>query len=215
MIFGSLARIERIGPGHLPEGPLLIAGNHISHFDPPITGARFNRKVDFMAMEPLFRKAWSRRLLEGWMDAFPVRRGQPDLGAIREAVRRLKAGRVVSVFPEGGLRTGSASVLGGAPLPPGAAMLAQMAGAPVLPCVILGSDQLYAWQNLFRRPRVWVGVGEVLRLRGDLPPPQAREELNARIASAWKALYGAMRARPDFDPVMEPRTAQERWKDGR
>jgi 1-acyl-sn-glycerol-3-phosphate acyltransferase len=214
-LFGAIARIEHVGPRALPEGPLLIAGNHISHFDPPIVGSRFNRKVDFMAMEPLFRRPWARHLLAEWMDAFPVRRGRPDLGAIREAVRRLKAGRVVYVFPEGGLRTGETSVLGGAPLPPGAAMLAQMADAPVLPCVIFGSDQLYVWQNLFRRPRVWVGVGDLLRLRADLPPEEAREDLNQRIAASWRALHAAFRAHPGYHPGLEPRTAQQRWKDGR
>jgi 1-acyl-sn-glycerol-3-phosphate acyltransferase len=210
-----VARIELIGAHRLPEGPLLIAGNHISHFDPPIVGARFNRKVDFMAMEALFRNRFTGWLLRSAMDAFPVSRDRSDLAAVREAVRRLKARRVVYVFPEGGLRTGAASVLGGAPLPPGAATLAQMAGAPVLPCVILGSDQLYAWQNLFRRPRIWVATGAVLTVRGDLPSAEARRDLNDRLAASWQDLHAALQARPDYTESMEPRTAQQRWKDRR
>src|SRR5437016_4831046 len=70
--------------------------------------------------------------------------------------------RVVGIFPEGGIRDGPRSVLEGAPPKPGTAALAQMAGAPILPCAIVGSDRLYnprMWLPL-RRVRVWIAFGE-------------------------------------------------------
>lgn len=211
MLFCAVARVVVLGERALPAGPVILACNHISHFDPPLVGSRFNRKVDFMAMEELFRAPWARRMLAGWMDAFPVRRGQPDSAAVREAVRRLRAGRVVGIFPEGGLRSGAASVLGGAPLPPGAAVLAQMGGAVIVPVVVMGTDQLYLWKNWLRRPLLFVAAGPPLALQEGLDRAAAREDLNNRLRDAWWKLAAQIRARDDFHDGIEPRTAQERW----
>lgn len=211
VVLGTVGRIEVLGRRELPAGPLVLACNHISHFDPPVVGSRFNRKVDFMAMEDLFRAGWARWMLEGWMDAFPVRRGRVDAGAVREAVRRLRAGRVVGVFAEGGLRTGEASVLGGAAMPSGAAVLARMGGAPVLPVVVMGTDQLYAWRNWLRRPRIYVAVGELLPVGAGVTDG----EMSAGLAAAWRGLAECIRRQPGFVAALEPRTAQERWRAGR
>ena len=62
-------------------------------------------------------------------------------------VTRLKRGRVVGIFPEGGIRDGAHSVLEGAPLKPGIAALAQISGAPVVPCVLIGSE---TWTRGFK-----------------------------------------------------------------
>ena len=64
-------------------------------------------------------------LVHLWPYIWPSDRA--DLKTIRTAIDRLKRGRIVGLFPEGGIRDGARSLLEGAPLRPGAATLAQIA----------------------------------------------------------------------------------------
>jgi 1-acyl-sn-glycerol-3-phosphate acyltransferase len=110
-----------------------------------------------------------------------------DTRTVRTALARLKRGHVVGMYPEGGLRDGAASVLGGALLRRGIGAIAQIAQVPVVPCVILGSDRLYRaahWLPLRRVP-VWVGFGESLA-----PPMEGaeRDVFEQRLGEALRAL---------------------------
>ena len=92
-------------------GAWVLASNHISHFDPLLITATLPRAIDWMAMADLF----AGRLLGAWLrasDCFPVVRFKPDRAALRAAIVRLEAGRVVGMFPEGGLRDGYLKVGG-------------------------------------------------------------------------------------------------------
>jgi 1-acyl-sn-glycerol-3-phosphate acyltransferase len=151
----------------LLRGGWMLAANHISHFDPPFLGVACLRKMDWMTSREFYRVP----LLGLWLhavDTFPVDREKPDRASIRTAIARLKSGRVVGMFPEGGIRDGDRSVLQGASLRPGLSALVEMSGAPVIPCVILGSDRLYAKQmwRPFRRAQVYINFGEPIRRTG-------------------------------------------------
>src|SRR5437764_11122669 len=124
-------------------GGFLLAANHISHFDPFIISSVVGRKIDWMAMAEFFRFPMLGFLLRA-VDAFPADRDRADRKTIRTAIERLKGGRVIGLFPEGGIRDGARSLLEGAPLRPGGSTLAQIACVPVLPFVILGIDRLYS-----------------------------------------------------------------------
>jgi 1-acyl-sn-glycerol-3-phosphate acyltransferase len=186
------------------QGPWLLAANHIAHFDPLLITSVVPRQIDWMAMADLFRP----RLLGAWLraaDTFPVQRFKADRGALRTAVERLRAGRIVGMFPEGGLRDGAASVLGGAPLLRGIRAVAEQGGAPVLPCVILGSDRLYRAANWLplRRVPVWIGFGE------PFPPVGAVEE---KLADALRALALEMRAHFALTDDDFPKPPRERMQ---
>lgn len=180
------------GRDHVPlSGPCLLAPNHISHFDPPLIGIAAKRPTDWMAMQELFINPLSACIMRG-IGAFPVGREKFDRAAVRTALERLRAGRLVGVFPEGGIRAGATSVLEGAPLKPGVSGLAQMTQAPVVPCVIIGSDALYTPSRWLpgRRTRVWVTFG------APLPPPRtdgdkasARAEFEETLGRTLRALY--------------------------
>lgn len=210
LLFGTIAKIHRRGTQDLTSGPLILVGNHISHFDPPYLCAAFPKKVDFMAMRELFNIPLARRFFLA-NDVFPVNRHGVDTGALREAVARLKANRVICMFPEGGLRSGADSILEGKPLPPGGAILSQMADAPVRPFIIVGSDQLYRWQNIFRRPEIYIVLGPLFRLRQDLPAKQARKILNDELQSAILRLYHDLIREENLSDEILPKTAQQRW----
>jgi 1-acyl-sn-glycerol-3-phosphate acyltransferase len=175
----------------LPGGWLLVA-NHISHFDPPFLTVASRRKIDWMATRELYLPG----LVSAWMhavDTFPVDREKVDRAAVRESVERLRRGCVVGIFPEGGIRDGARSVLEGVPLKPGLAGLAQLGQAPVIPCALIGSDQLYTHRNWipFRRARAWLAFGEPLYFTGE--GKAAREAFEAEIAASLRALYAELK----------------------
>jgi 1-acyl-sn-glycerol-3-phosphate acyltransferase len=202
------SRIYRSGFEHVPKtGPALLLCNHVSHFDPALMGLKFPRVIHYMADKPLLAVP-----VLGWLmskgHVFPIDRTKNDRGALKTAIARLEAGNVVGIFPEGGIRHGKRSVLGGAELPVGTASLWKMMNVPVIPMVILGSDQMYALKNYFLRPRVFVRVGPLL------PPPEkeaSREELRDRIVAAWQALFEGMKRDYGIRPEELPQSAQERW----
>jgi len=176
------------------RGGWMLAANHISHFDPPFLGVACLRKMDWMTSKEFYQVP----LLGAWMravDTFPVDRERPDRASIRTALDRLTAGRVVGMFPEGGIRDGERSVLQGAPLRPGLSALAEMGGVPVIPCVIVGSDKLYAskmWRP-FRRARVWISFGEPLRCQGH--GKDARAAFEAAFTQSLHELLAELTAR--------------------
>jgi 1-acyl-sn-glycerol-3-phosphate acyltransferase len=188
--FFLVCRTKIVYFGKLPTGTgYILASNHISHFDPPFLGSRFRRYVDWMAMEELFRNRASAVLMES-LCAFKVRRDGTDRTGIRTAVKRLGEGRVVGVFPEGGIRAGKGSVLEGAPMWPGVSALSVLSGKPIVPGVILGSDRLYDRRNWFRfrRVPVWIGIGEKISPRIDLPKRDARELIQKSLSEAFVSL---------------------------
>ncbi|HKM59230.1 MAG TPA: lysophospholipid acyltransferase family protein [Chthoniobacterales bacterium] len=185
-----VCRIQVVYFATLPSEPgYIIASNHISHFDPPILSALFPHNVDWMTMEEMFRNPASAFLMK-LLSAFKVRRDGSDRIGIRTALNRLAESRVVGLFPEGGIRAGSVSVLEGAPMWPGAAALSVLSGKPIVPVVILGTDRLYDPRNWlrFRRVRVWIGFGEQIVPRRDLGRRQARELVQASLSNAFLSM---------------------------
>src|SRR6266436_7372690 len=194
LLFGCVTRIRVLGRENANRaGGLLLAANHISHFDPFLISLAFRRKIDWMTMAEFFRFRIVGFLLRA-VDAFSADRDRADRKTIRTAIERLKNGRVVGIFPEGGIRDGIRSLLQGAPLRPGASTLAHIAGVQIVPCVILGSDRLYSikrWLPLRRTP-IWIAFGNPILCFPELPKPQARERIESELAAAFKNLYAEL-----------------------
>ena len=197
-------------------GGFLLAANHISHFDPFLISLAVRRKIDWMTMAEFFRPRVVGFLLRA-IDAFPAERDRADLKTIRTAIERLKSGRVVGLFPEGGIRDGTRSLLEGAPLRPGASALAQIAGVPVLPCVILGSDRLYSKRHWlpFRRTPIWIAFGNPISHFSELPKSHARERIESELAAAFKNLYAELREKFPLTADDLPHPPRERMKRSR
>ena len=142
-----LFRLEAHGAEQVPAaGPVLLVANHSSFLDPPLVGGMAPRPVSFMAKAELFRVP-----LLGWLisrlNARPVRREGADAGALRTALRILQEGNALLLFPEG--TRGPEGTL--REPKPGAAMLAVLSGATVVPVFIRGSGR--AWPRGRRLPR--------------------------------------------------------------
>lgn len=137
-------------------GGVVLIANHQSFLDPVLATVALPRECHYMARDTLFRNRWFRRLIES-LNAFPVKRGTADLGAVKETLKRLKAGGLVTLFPEA-TRTHDGSI---APMQPGGVLIARKAGVPVVPTLIAGAFEAWPRQARFPRPRrIVVAYGE-------------------------------------------------------
>ena len=117
------------------KGPYILASNHISNLDPVIMGISTPHRLRFMAKVELFKNP-----LMGWwlkqLWAFPIKRGESDFGALKQALKFLKEGYPVLLFPEGTRRMDDAPI----PAQAGAGFLAMKSQVPIVPVYIQGSN---------------------------------------------------------------------------
>jgi 1-acyl-sn-glycerol-3-phosphate acyltransferase len=145
---------RRRGVDRIPDkGPVIIASNHISSWDPVLLGLGCRREVHFMAKEELFRNPFLRWLITAY-NAMPIRRGAPDSAALREARALLRRGEVLLMFP-GGTRDESGEI--NHPKP-GVGFLASAGRASVVPAYITGSNRMR--EAFSRTRRVEVAFGD-------------------------------------------------------
>lgn len=154
------------GLANIPtEGPALIAGNHISLFDPLAHGyflEKTGRRPRFLAKTELFRNPILRKVLTGARQ-IPVRRGSGDRAPLEAAITALKEGEVVVVYPESTTtRNDDFSPMQGKT---GVARLALASGVPVIPLVVWGTQHVLKRSGgkslKFGRP-IWVKAGPPL-----------------------------------------------------
>ncbi|MDZ4199164.1 MAG: lysophospholipid acyltransferase family protein [Kiritimatiellia bacterium] len=142
-------RFRVVGIEKVPAtGGCLLASNHASFLDPPALGGAIPfRLVHFMARRTLM-KPWGLRWVMPRLEIIPVDRVGGDVSALKAALRRLREGRMVALFPEG------TRSIDGSLLPPrgGIGFLIAKAGVPVVPVYIGGSFQ--AWPRRRRFPRL-------------------------------------------------------------
>jgi 1-acyl-sn-glycerol-3-phosphate acyltransferase len=151
-------RVRYSGRHNIPTcGGVLVVSNHQSHLDPPLVGIGSPRRMNYLARDTLFRFAPFGRLIHS-IGAIPIDREGIGLGGIKEALRRLKRGEMVLIFPEG-TRTRDGQI---APFRPGFTALAARSGAAILPVAIDGAFR--AWP----RSRPWPGLGRI-RVQFGLP----------------------------------------------
>jgi 1-acyl-sn-glycerol-3-phosphate acyltransferase len=157
--FLAFFRGRAFGRCNVPTtGGALLVCNHQSFLDPVLAGLSLGRECHFMARDTLFRGGVFRPLIES-LNAYPVKRGTADIGAIKETLKRLRAGALITVFPEG-TRTEDGSV---GPMQSGVVLIARKAGVPLVPVALLGAFE--CWPRTSRLPRpgpVVVAYGEPL-----------------------------------------------------
>lgn len=133
-VLKPIYRFEVIGAENFPkDGGILLCSNHINALDPPVVGILAPRPVHFMAKAELFNIPLLKGILPG-VNAFPVKRGLSDRDALRTAIKLLKGGEVVGLFPEG-TRSKDGTLGKGFS---GAGFFALRGEANVVPCAIIG-----------------------------------------------------------------------------
>ena len=185
-----LFRLRARGLENLPQdGGFVLAANHASNLDPwPLGLPLFPRRwLRFMGKSELFNPVLGPILRAG--GAFPVRRGERDLEAIRTAVELCRSGEVVVMFPEGTRREKGLRKTREARPHTGAARIALEAGCPLVPAAIRGTDRIRRLGPL----RVAYGPPVALDDLAAQDPRDAAQEATDRLMAEIRRLEESLR----------------------
>ena len=170
------------GTRNLPRtGGALLISNHLSHLDVFVLGLPLPRMLNYVARSTLFVPVLGPLIRS--VGGFPIQREGKGTSGVKETLRRLRDGGVVTFFPEG--TRSSDGTLG--PLKPGIAALAERARVPIVPAGIAGTFE--AWPRHRRVPRpypVWVHYGRPIAPEelADIAPEAVLTLLRDRLLDA-------------------------------
>lgn len=173
--------LKVIGLENIPtQGPCILASNHRSYLDPVLLGYTSPRRLSYVAKEELFANRWFKFLITS-LGAYPIKRHQADFKALRETFRRLKAGKVVLIFPEGTRMAQNPDLES----EQGIGFIVAKTKVPVVPVFLEGTDRALApGEKEFRLVPVQMTFGPPVKLAPQDPP----EKVTQRIMEAIYAL---------------------------
>lgn len=153
----------------IEEGPCVIAANHCSYLDPPLVGVACKRAIHYLARKSLLDIPVLGPILPE-LNVIPVDRKNADRSALMGAIRVVRNGGAVLIFPEG-TRSPDGKLQ---PAQPGIGMIVAKTGAPVVPARISGSYEAFPrGSSCPRLGPVTVSIGPALRF--DLLETEGRD----------------------------------------
>jgi len=159
LFFKIFFRLRIFGRENFPKkGPLIVAPNHVSFFDPILVGVGAPRKLYYLARDTLFKfKPFA--IILHLVNTFPLKREGSDVGAFKFALSTLKRKHAILIFPEG--TRAKTSDLQEPKY--GIGFLQARSNAAVIPCYVKGSDEALPRHCIFPRPaRISVYFGKPL-----------------------------------------------------
>jgi len=154
-VFGFRVRFAEPLP---PRGGLLVLSSHQSHLDPLLLGLACDRRLSSLARSSLFHFGPFGAVISA-LDAVPIDRNASIVAAMRAVIARLKAGKAVTIFPEGA-RTFDGRL---GEFKPGFALMAKRAGVPIAPVAIVGAFECWPRSRRLPRPgRIRLEFGKVI-----------------------------------------------------
>ncbi|MFQ5581470.1 MAG: lysophospholipid acyltransferase family protein [Mariprofundaceae bacterium] len=151
------------GEHGLPDGPVILVGNHICGVDPLLVQASVNRPLCFlMAREYYTGMSYLKHFFDA-IGVIPVNPGGANRHALEEAIEVVRQGNALCLFPEGEANP----VIPLHRILPGAIVIAMESGAPIIPFRVSGVwpfDHVHIWKQFLVRNRARVVFGEPLCL---------------------------------------------------
>lgn len=142
----------------IEEGPCIIAANHCSYLDPPLVGVACKRAIHYLARKSLLDVPILGPILPE-LNVIPVDPKNADRSALMGAIRVVRSGGAVLIFPEG-TRSPDGKLQ---PAQPGIGMIVAKTGAPVVPVKISGSHEAFPrGSSCPRLAPVTVSIGPAL-----------------------------------------------------
>lgn len=185
----SYLRLRVLGTGHVPSrGPCIVVANHASYVDAVVLGSACPRRIAFLITAPIYnmlRLRWFYYM----MGAIPVAPDTPDPGALKTALRTLRHGGVVGIFPEG-QRVQDGQLGSGKG---GVSVLAARSGVPVIPAAIVGARHVMPVGAMIPRPYAMrVVFGEPMFFNGGEVTRPSRERIDAFASDVMRAIANLM-----------------------
>jgi len=187
-------RVNAAGFEHVPDGPVIMSGNHVSYVDGLLLWS-LHKKYRHMTHFLIKKEIYAIKPL-GWLfhliGSIPVDRGTADRHMIATCEAFLKTGDSLAVFPEGRrVRDKADDELGEALS--GAAFLSIRNGVPIVPVGIVGTGKIMVpGRRLPRRPRVYMRIGAPLY--PDQFEGARRERMDTMTAAVMEAIATQMDA---------------------
>ena len=133
-----LFRIEVIGEENIPDGKLVLAGNHTNILDAWLLISGTKRTLRFLAKKELHEGPFS--FIFKWMATIPVNRGGDTTKAKEMAYEALNNNEAVVIFPEGTINKTNKTIM---PFKKGAVTFASRTKSPIVPFTIKGKYKLF------------------------------------------------------------------------
>jgi 1-acyl-sn-glycerol-3-phosphate acyltransferase len=196
--------VREHGPGNVPSrGPVIVAANHTGVIDGPLLAIFGPRPVHALTKEEMFRGRFGPLLrVTGQIE---LDRFVTDRRAIRTCLHVLECGGAVGIFPEGNRGAGDLTRFRN-----GAAYLALVTGAPIVPLVMFGTRPAGGGKNAlpdrhgvvdlvygapFRVERTpWPRTRMLVAATGQALHARMREELAAGLALTGQSMPGPIPA---------------------
>ncbi|MEQ8841514.1 MAG: HAD-IB family hydrolase [Acidimicrobiales bacterium] len=204
--FQPFARFEFAGVEHIPAvGPAILVFNHRSYFDPSALGllaAKAKRNVRSLGKKEVFDVPLVGRLLKG-IGGVRVDRGTGSEEPLEAAADALRGGEVLALAPEGTIPRGPAFFDPELKGRWGAARLAAMTGAPVIPIGLWGTEKV--WPRSARMPKMPVGARPLITVTVGPPVDIGREDPDADTRAIMAAIVDLLppEARERREPTEE------------
>jgi 1-acyl-sn-glycerol-3-phosphate acyltransferase len=191
---GLWHQLKTPGRAPLPQvGPAILIANHTCGIDHMLLQAASHRLLGFMVAREYY-EAPSIHWICKYVGCIPVNRDGRDFSATRAAIRALKEGRVLPIFPEGHIVPASGRRLD--EMKPGTAYLAIHAQVPVVPAFICGTPETDEIADSLLTPsRARVMFGEPIDL-SDVDPGRAGDKaVQAEVSERFRGALLALQAR--------------------
>jgi 1-acyl-sn-glycerol-3-phosphate acyltransferase len=164
-----------LSPAVLPDGPVILACNHTAGVDPLLIQAALPRLVVWMMAREYYDLRLFRTLFKA-LEAIPVDRDGRDMTATRAALRTLKEGRVLGIFPEGRISPTSEIL----PFQTGVALMAMKTNAAVVPAYLDGTQRnRETVQSVLRKCQATIAFGKPI-----IFTPEQRKKQDVDAATA-------------------------------
>lgn len=176
-ILHIIARVEIEGFEKIPQtGGAIVASNHLGRLDAMLGVVLANRDDIILMIAEKYQVYPFWRFMARRLDALWLDRGEPDLRTLRIVQKRLKAGGILGVAPEG-TRSKTESLQPGKP---GTVYLATKTGVPIIPVGIWGTEDRVVKERLshLQRLDIHVRIGDPLYL--PVMERKGRDEFLAR-----------------------------------
>jgi 1-acyl-sn-glycerol-3-phosphate acyltransferase len=191
-LFAAVGGWRVTGRDHVPpSGGLLLVSNHLSFLDVFMLGIPLRRPLNYVARSTLFVPGLA--FLMRSVGGFPILREGMGASGMKETLRRLRSGGIVTLFPEG-TRSEDGDL---GPLKPGIAVLVARTGVPVIPAGLAGTFQAWPrWSFLPVPHPIRIHYGEAITpeqisgMSSEAVTALIRQRLEESVACARGGLSG-------------------------